>query len=112
MSPTSIIDSAKQKDKQQLLVATFFHSAADTWSKQLIFLAIPVNTALYGTESWTLNVELCQQISSFYHTTIRQIIRINRPIMDAISGIKMTMHQKDCFLICDPRFPTNLLIWF
>jgi hypothetical protein len=70
MSPTSIIDSAKQKDKQQAALGTFFHSTANTWSKQLIVLAIPVNTALYGTESWTLNVELHGQISSFYHTTI------------------------------------------
>jgi hypothetical protein len=55
MSPTSIIDSAKQKDKQQPLLL-FFCSTADTWSKWPIFLAIPMNTALYGAESWTLNV--------------------------------------------------------
>jgi hypothetical protein len=36
-----------------------------------------VNTALYGAESWTLNVELRRWISSFYHTTIFWIIKIN-----------------------------------
>jgi hypothetical protein len=36
-----------------------------------------MNTALYGAESWTLNVELRRRISSFYHTTIRRIIGIN-----------------------------------
>jgi hypothetical protein len=77
MSPTSIIDSAKQKDKQQPSVLTFVQLLIHGWSKRLIFLAIPMNTALYGTESWTLNVELRRQISSFYHTTIRRIIGIN-----------------------------------
>jgi hypothetical protein len=74
---TDINNQLHQARGQAAALGTFFHSTADTWSKRLIFLAIPVNTALYGTESWTLNVELCQQISSFYHTTICQIIGIN-----------------------------------
>jgi hypothetical protein len=74
---TDINNQLRQAKKQAAALGTFFPSTADTWSKQLIFLAIPVNTALYGAESWTLNVELCRRISSFYHTTIRQIIGIN-----------------------------------
>jgi hypothetical protein len=74
---TDINNRLRQAKGQAAALGTFFHSTADTWSKQLIFLAIPMNTALYGTESWTLNVELCRRISSFYHTTIRQIIGIN-----------------------------------
>jgi hypothetical protein len=60
-----------QAKGQAAALGTFFCSTADTWSKRLIFLAIPMNTALYGAESWTLNVQLRQGISSFYHTTIR-----------------------------------------
>jgi hypothetical protein len=57
-----------QAKGQAAALSTLFHSTADTWSKRLIFLAIPMNTALYGAESWTLNVELRQRISSFNHT--------------------------------------------
>jgi hypothetical protein len=57
---TDINNRLRQAKGQAAALGTFFCSTADTWSKQLIFLAIPVNTALYGTESWTLNVELRQ----------------------------------------------------
>jgi hypothetical protein len=55
---TDINNQLHQAKGQAAALGTFFCSTADTWSKQLIFLAIPVNTALYGAESWTLNVEL------------------------------------------------------
>jgi hypothetical protein len=77
MHVTDINNQLRQAKGQAAALGTFFHSTANTWSKRLIFLAIPVNTALYGAESWTLNVELRQQISSFYHTTICRIIGIN-----------------------------------
>ena len=67
---TNINNRLRQAKGQAAALGTFFHSTANTWSKRLIFLAIPVNTALYGAESWTLNVELHRRISSFYHTTI------------------------------------------
>jgi hypothetical protein len=74
---TAINNQLRQAKRQAAALSTFFQSTANTWSKRLIFLAIPMNTALYGAKSWTLNVELRQQISSFYHTTICRIIRIN-----------------------------------
>jgi hypothetical protein len=58
---TDINNRLRQAKGQAAALGTFFHSTADTWSKRLIFLAIPVNTALYGAESWTLNVELRRQ---------------------------------------------------
>jgi hypothetical protein len=57
---TDINNRLRQAKGQAAALCTFFHSIADTWSKRLIFLAIPVNTALYGAESWTINVELRQ----------------------------------------------------
>jgi hypothetical protein len=67
---TNINNQLHQAKGKAAALSTFFCSTADTWSKQLIFLAIPVNTTLYSAESWTLNVELRRQISSFFHTTI------------------------------------------
>jgi hypothetical protein len=68
---TDINNRLRQAKGQTAALGASFYSTANTWSKRLIFLAIPMNTALYGTESWTLNVELRRRISSFYHTTIR-----------------------------------------
>jgi hypothetical protein len=52
---TDINNRLRQAKGQAAALGTFFCSTADTWSKRLIFLAIPMNTALYGAESWTLN---------------------------------------------------------
>jgi prophage DNA circulation protein len=57
---TDINNRLRQAKGQAAALGTFFQSTANTWSKLLIFLAIPVNTALYGAESWTLKVELGQ----------------------------------------------------
>jgi hypothetical protein len=55
---TDINNRLCQAKGQAAALGTFFCSTADAWSKRLIFLEIPVNTALYSAESWTLNVEL------------------------------------------------------
>ncbi len=66
-----------QAKVQTAALGTFFHSSTNTWSKCLIFLALPVNTALYGAESLTLTIELQWHISLFYHTTIWCILGVN-----------------------------------
>jgi hypothetical protein len=55
----------------------FFYSSADLRTKRIIFLAIPFSTATYGCESWTLNSDLCRRLTSFFHTAIRRMTRIN-----------------------------------
>jgi hypothetical protein len=52
-----------------------------------------VNTALCGTESWTLNVELHRQISSFYHTTIHGIIGIDKICMMMTTWWRLACNQ-------------------
>jgi hypothetical protein len=97
---TDINNQLRQAKGQAAALSTFFHSTADTWSKRLIFLAIPVNTALYGAESWTLNVELRSRKSSFYHTTIRQIIGIN---MHHVAEYQIKKeHIRNYFSVPDP----------
>jgi hypothetical protein len=46
------------KEQTTAALGTFFHSIANTWSKCLIFLALLINTALYGAESCTLTINL------------------------------------------------------
>jgi hypothetical protein len=67
---TDISTHLHQAKEQTTALGTFFHSSADTSSKCLIFLALLINTALYGAESCTLTFNLQQCNSLFYHTTI------------------------------------------
>jgi hypothetical protein len=99
---TDINNQLRQAKGQAAVLSTFFRSTAtNTWSSNSsCFLAIPVNTALYGAESWTLNVELCRQISSFYHTTIHRIIRIN---MHHVAEYQIkNKHIRNDFSVPDP----------
>ena len=62
--------------QQAAALQNFWHSSADIKTKWQIFLAIPVNTALYGCESWTLTADLSAKISAFFHRTICRILGI------------------------------------
>ncbi len=42
-----------------------------------MFLAIPVNTVIYGCESWTLTTDLWRKNSSFSHRMIHWVLGIN-----------------------------------
>ena len=55
---TDINNRIRQAKGQAAALGNFFHTNADPWSKRLVFLALPINTALYGAKSWTLTVEL------------------------------------------------------
>lgn len=67
----------KQAANQAAALGNFFRSTADLHTKRLIFLAIPVNTALYGCESWTLTAALRRSITGFYHKAARRVLGIN-----------------------------------
>jgi hypothetical protein len=90
----------RQAKGQVATLGTFFHTDADTWSKRLIFLAIPTNTALYGAESWTLTAKLRRRISAFYHTSICRILGIN---MHHVEEYKIqNEHIRNHFSVPDP----------
>ena len=50
--------------------------------KRQIFLAIPVNTVLYGCETWTLKADHRRKLTSFYHKSIRRILGISMHRVD------------------------------
>ena len=48
----------------------------DTYSKHLLFKAIPCNLLLGGCESWALRKSLLASIEVFLHRGIRRILKI------------------------------------
>ena len=44
--------------------------------KVLLYQAIPLNTVLWGCESWTLHKALLRELSAFHHKAIRKILGI------------------------------------
>ena len=55
-------------------LTTFFRTPADLRIKRQIYQAIPMNTALYGCESWTLSDKLERDLSSFHHGAMRKLL--------------------------------------
>lgn len=55
----------------------FFGSTADIRTKRMMLQAIPLNTAIYGCESWSLHEEHRRKLSSFWHGGIRKALGIN-----------------------------------
>ncbi len=49
----------------------------DTYSKYLLFRAIPMNLLLWGCENWSLQQDLLQRLEIFLHCSIRQILHIS-----------------------------------
>ena len=72
-----IIKRIRQAKNQIGALLTFFSTSADLLTKRLVFQAIPLNTVLYGCETWALTVLLKQKVSAFFHTALRQILNIN-----------------------------------
>jgi hypothetical protein len=49
----------------------------DTYSKYLLFCAIPMNLLLWGCENWSLRQDLLQRLEVFLHRSIRRILHIS-----------------------------------
>jgi len=49
----------------------------DTYSKYLLFRAIPVNLLLWGCETWSLRQTLLRRLEVFLHRNIRHILHIS-----------------------------------
>ena len=48
----------------------------DTYSKYLLFRAIPMNLLLWGCENWSLRQDLLRRLEVFLHRSIRRILHI------------------------------------
>jgi len=49
----------------------------DTYSKYLLFRAIPMNLLLWGCENWSLRQDLLRRLEVFLHRSIRRILHIS-----------------------------------
>jgi hypothetical protein len=53
------------------------NSHLDTYSKYLLFCAIPVNLLLWGCENWSLRQSPLRQLEVFLHQNIRRILNLS-----------------------------------
>jgi hypothetical protein len=49
----------------------------DTYSKYLLFHAIPMNLLLWGCENWSLRQDLLRYLEVFLHQSVQQILHIS-----------------------------------
>ena len=61
----------------QELTNTWMSKDITTEFKKMLHIQLPLNTALWGSESWTLTADNERRLESFHHTSIRQIPNIN-----------------------------------
>jgi hypothetical protein len=69
-----ILKRIKQAKAQIALLDNLFKSKACTWVKKLVFQSIPVNTLLFGCETWTLTESNKKKLSSAYHDGLRKVL--------------------------------------
>jgi hypothetical protein len=68
----------KKATQQVGALAPLFHSKSiPLRTKYLVYTAIPLNTALWGCESWSLTGNMERRLTTFHHTTIRRILGMN-----------------------------------
>jgi hypothetical protein len=59
--------------------------------KKLLYIQLPLNTALWGAESWTLTADNERKLETFHHKSIHRILNINMFEVEAekISNLKL-----------------------
>jgi hypothetical protein len=68
----------KKATQQVGALAPLFHSKSiPIRTKYLVYVAIPLNTALWGCESWSITGTMERRLTTFHHTTIRRILGMN-----------------------------------
>jgi hypothetical protein len=68
----------KEATQQVGALAPLFHSKSILLqTKYVVYTAIPLNTALWGCESWSLTGNMERVRHTFHHTTIRRILGMN-----------------------------------
>jgi hypothetical protein len=74
LDDTEIAKRVNQAKAQIANLSNFFNSRASTWVKKLVFQSIPVNTLLFGCETWTLTDSNKKKISTVYHQGLRKVL--------------------------------------
>ena len=60
-----------------MALMNFWNSKSDLETKRIIFMALPMQTVLYGCEYWTLTDQLRGKLSTFQHKSMRRVLGIN-----------------------------------
>ena len=66
----------EQATNQVNSLSNFWKSSAELRTKRMIYLQIPLNTALYGCEYWALNERTRRLLSGFHHKSMRKVLGI------------------------------------
>jgi hypothetical protein len=74
LNDKEILKRTKQAKAQIALLDNLFKSKASTWVKKLVFQSVPVNTLLFGCETWTLTESNKKKLSSTYHDGLRKVL--------------------------------------
>jgi hypothetical protein len=97
LSDTVEIDYRIQQATAQVSkLMNFFKSAASLETKRYIFQSIPLNTALYGCETWALTDKHRQKLSAFFHKNIRRILGISMKTVENKSIRNEHLRNKIC----------------
>ena len=97
---TEIAHRLTQATNQAAALQNFWRSPTDVRTKRQILLAIPLNTALYGCESWTLTAHLRDRITGFFHKAGRRFLHVN---MHHVEQYHIrNEHVRNCLCIPDP----------
>jgi hypothetical protein len=68
----------KKAAQQVGALAPLFHSKSiPLQTKYLVYMAIPLNTTLWGCKSWSMTGNMERRLTTFHHTTIRRILGMN-----------------------------------
>jgi hypothetical protein len=67
----------KAKSQMGALKAFFKSPHISREAKYKIYTAIPLNTVLWGCESWSMTERIKKRLEAFHHTSIRSILGIN-----------------------------------
>ena len=91
----------------------FNNKHVDTYTKHLIFKAIPLNLLLWGCEAWSLREDHYIKLESFLHRSIRNILNINMTQVQE-DHIKNEIIRETFYGIrnraCESRTPTSFTI--
>jgi hypothetical protein len=66
----------KQAKAQTANLSNLLKSKASTWVKKLVYQSIPVNTLLFGCETWSLTESNKKKLSSAYHNGLRKVLQL------------------------------------
>jgi hypothetical protein len=91
----------KKAQAQMGSLRSFFrcpHIALTTKCK--VYLAIPVNTMLWGCESWSMNADMQRQMQVFHHRNLRSILGVNMLLVETYHITNETIRFWACNTPC------------